>query len=123
TAYQVFPIDPTNLVAGTNLLAVEGHQTGTSSSDIVFGTALSTSTRGTYLQLATPTSIVVRWRSALPTDTQVIYGANLVALDKTNTISTVTTEHEANLTGLLPDTRYFYSVGCTTGVLSSASTD
>src|SRR5262245_35125169 len=49
TSYDVSIISPTNLITGTNLLAVEVHQTGTGSSDIVFGTALSTSTRGPYL--------------------------------------------------------------------------
>src|SRR5262245_523067 len=125
TAYDVFTIIPTNLVSGTNLLAVEVHQTGTNSSDIVFGTALSLKyvARGPYLQLGTPTNIVIRWRTYIPTDTQVIYGTNLAALDQTNTLAALTTEHEVQLTGLSPDTQYFYSVGSTSKVLADANTN
>ena len=127
TAYDVFTIVPTNLIAGTNLLAVEVHQFDTASSDIVFGTALSETfgqlTRGPYLQLGTPTSIVIRWRTDIPTDSQVSYGTNLAGLDQTNTLAATTTEHEVSLTGLSPDTRYFYSVGSTTKTWAVAGTN
>ena len=38
---NVFPVNASLLIAGTNTLAVEAHQTGPSSSDIVFGMRLS----------------------------------------------------------------------------------
>src|SRR5207237_9348376 len=124
---HVFTIPAANLVAGTNLLAVEVHQTGTSSSDIVFGTALTETfeylIRGPYLQVGAPNSIVIRWRTALPTDSEVIYGTNLSALDKTNTFAAFTNEHEIQLSGLVANTRYFYSIGTTTNVLSAAGTN
>src|ERR1043166_3797998 len=127
TAYDVFTIVPTNLIAGTNLLAVEVHQFDTASSDIVFGTALSETfgqlTRGPSFQLGTPTSIVIRWRTDIPTDSQVSYGTNLAGLDQTNTLAATTTEHEVSLTGLSPETRYFYSVGSTTKTWAVAGTN
>src|SRR5206468_3673233 len=74
TAYDVFTSAPTNLVVGTNVLAVEVHQWFDGSPDIVFGSAVSETfghlTRGPYLQLGTPASIVVRWRTDVATDTQ-----------------------------------------------------
>ena len=40
-----FEISPSSLVSGTNTLAVEVHQTNSSSSDIVFGLQLEALTR------------------------------------------------------------------------------
>src|SRR5262245_21257800 len=58
----------TNLVAGVNVLAVEIHQANLTSTDISFDLQLTASTtptvtRGPYLQMGTPTSAVVRWRT------------------------------------------------------------
>jgi hypothetical protein len=124
TAYDVFTITPTNLVSGNNVLAVEVHQTDSTSSDIVFGSAVYwAQPRGPYLQLGTPTSMTIRWRSGLATDSQVIYGTDPAALNLTNTLSNLTTEHQVKLAGLAPSTRYFYSVGTTTNVFSAAGTN
>ena len=75
--------------------------------------------RGPYLQSPTPTSVVVRWRTAGPTDSRVRYGTapdnlNLVAL-----APGLTTEHQVLLEGLEPATRYFYAVGSSLGDFSS----
>ncbi len=124
TAYDVFTITPTNLVSGNNVLAVEVHQTDSASSDIVFGSALFwTLPRGPYLQVGTPSSMVVRWRTGLATDSQVVYGTNLASLNLTNTLSELATEHQVQLAGLAPSTRYYYSVGTTTKVFSAADTN
>ncbi|HMF95665.1 MAG TPA: Ig-like domain-containing protein [Vicinamibacterales bacterium] len=71
----------------------------------------STITRGPYLQLGTPSSIVVRWRTATATDSQVVYGPDPANLIWSATIPTATTEHEVALTSLVPNTKYFYAVG------------
>jgi acid phosphatase type 7 len=65
-------------------------------------------TRGPYLQNVTPTSIIVRWRTDVPTDSRVRFGADLSqqAID-----SQSTTEHTVLVTGLQPATRYGYAVG------------
>ena len=127
TAYDVVTIAPANLVTGTNVLAAEVHQQFDTSSDVVFGSALSQSfghlTRGPYLQLGTPTSVVIRWRTDVPTDTQVLYGTNLSVLDQTNSLPDFITEHEITLMGLNPGTRYFYSVGSATATLAAANSN
>jgi Calcineurin-like phosphoesterase/Purple acid Phosphatase, N-terminal domain len=82
-----------------------------------------TVTRGPYLQLGTPTSITVRWRTDSTNVSRVIYGASLSALNFTNTDSVPTTEHEVRLTGLSPDTRYYYAIGDAATVLMGNDTN
>jgi acid phosphatase type 7 len=78
----------------------------------------ATVTRGPYLQTGTPASIVVRWRTDTATDSRVRYGtvAGNLTLAADNLAST--TEHEVQVIGLSPDTRYYYSVGTTTSTLA-----
>jgi phosphodiesterase/alkaline phosphatase D-like protein len=78
----------------------------------------ATVTRGPYLQMATPSSIVVRWRTDVATDSLVRYGLSLDDLSSVTTSSALTTEHELALSGLSPDTRYYYSVGSSGQTLS-----
>ena len=75
----------------------------------------TTITRGPYLQLSTPTSIVIRWRTSVATDSRVAYGAGVGSLGATNYNSLALTEHEVTLTNLTPDSQYFYSIGSTAG--------
>lgn len=67
--------------------------------------------RGPYLQVGTPTSLVVRWRTDVPTDSRVRYGPNPGDLGSEAYDPTLTTEHEVALSGLTPSTRYYYSIG------------
>lgn len=71
--------------------------------------------RGPYLQLGTPTSIVVRWRTDVPTDSRVAYGTELTNTWTPVEDATMTTEHEVEIDGLEPETRYFYSIGHSEG--------
>src|SRR5881296_2200605 len=64
---------------GVNVLAVGVWNAAITSSDLVLVPRLSMDvtasvTRGPYLQLATPSSMVVRWRTGTATDGQVRYG-------------------------------------------------
>jgi len=73
--------------------------------------------RGPYLQLSTPTSLVVRWRTDQPTDSVVRYGTapgNLGA----SAVGASGTDHEVSLSGLVPETRYYYSIGNSGGPLA-----
>jgi acid phosphatase type 7 len=70
-------------------------------------------TRGPYLQIGTPTSMTVRWRTSRPADTRVLYGLSLAALTATNDDLILTTEHLVTLTNLQPHTRYYYAIGTT----------
>jgi hypothetical protein len=84
------------------------------------GTAV-TVTRGPYLQMGTPTSIIVRWRTNVATTSRVLFGTSPSALIRTASDGTATTEHEIVLTGLAPDTQYYYSAGSTTATFASGS--
>jgi acid phosphatase type 7 len=124
-------INPALLVSGNNMLAVEIHQANGTSSDISLDLELTASTtaqaptitRGPYLQLGAPTSIAVRWRTDVATDSRVRYGAAPGSLTSTADNAAVTTEHEVRLSGLTPDTLYYYSVGSTTTVLAGDNSE
>lgn len=75
---------------------------------VSFAVRAQTVVRGPYLQNVTPTSIVVRWRTDLPTDSRVRFGDNLA---RQATDGGLTTEHIVTLTGLQAATRYGYVVG------------
>jgi hypothetical protein len=67
--------------------------------------------RGPYLQLGTTNSMVVRWRTDLPTPGTVNFGLAPGKLSKQAKASGTLTEHIVLLTNLQPDTKYFYSIG------------
>ncbi len=74
--------------------------------------------RGPYLMMGTPSSMVVRWRTDVATNSRVQFGTTQGNLTSTVDDATSTTEHEVRITGLTPETKYYYSVGSTSGVLS-----
>ncbi len=78
-------------------------------------------TRGPYLQMGTPTSIVVRWRTAAATDSVVRYGTEPGALTATVSLPAATTEHVVTLAQLTPHTRYFYAVGSSGATLAGGN--
>ena len=111
------------LVAGTNVLAVEIHQANGTSTDVSFDLELSGSTgasvtRGPYLQMGSPTGAVVRWRTDVATDSRVRYGLAPGSLSGVADGAAGVTEHSVTLTGLSPDTVYYYSVGTATETLA-----
>src|SRR6185369_10266235 len=120
TTFVQTTLSPGLLVNGTNLIAIELHQSGGTSSDISFDLQLIGSdsaasiTRGPYLQIGMPNSTVVRWRTNVATDSRVSYGTTQGTLNLNADNTTQTTEHEVLVTGLSPLTKYFYSVGSTT---------
>jgi hypothetical protein len=111
------------LVAGTNVLAVELHQANGTSSDLSFDVELValtdvSLTRGPYLQMGTPTSQLLRWRTSAPSDSRVRIGASPGALATVVDNPAVTTEHAVTVTGLAPGNVYFYSIGSTATALA-----
>ena len=119
--YYYKTVAVTNLVQGTNVLAVEVHQNTNNSSDLSFNLTLEAFTtplvvRGPYLQMGGPSNAIVRWRTDVPTDSRVQYGTNFSnALPRSVINTNRTTEHVVQLTNLNPATKYFYSVGATNG--------
>lgn len=67
--------------------------------------------RGPYLQVVTPTSVVVRWRTDSPTIGRVWFGQSPNQLTGSVQESQPTQEHILTLTGLQPTTRYAYAIG------------
>lgn len=67
--------------------------------------------RGPYLQRATPSSVLVCWRTNPATTSRVSFGLTPQNLNQSVTVGGVRTEHRVSLTGLLPNTRYYYAVG------------
>jgi hypothetical protein len=80
-------------------------------------------TRSPYLQMSTPTSVVIRWRTDSATNSQVNYGTVLGSLYSEVWDSSLTTEHEVKLTGLSPSMSYYYSVGSSTLTLAGDDSD
>jgi hypothetical protein len=70
-------------------------------------------TRLPYLQLSTPNSIVVRWRTDSDVESCVQYSQQPADLITWTPFcdNLPTTEHRVQLDGLMPDTKYFYAIG------------
>lgn len=77
--------------------------------------------RGPYLQMGTPTSIVVKWRTDVMTNSVVAFGTNDAALDQSVTNLTVTNNHAVSLSGLEPLTKYYYSFGTAETTLAAGT--
>lgn len=117
-------LDPSLLIAGRNVLAVQVHQAGPRSSDLSFDLYLVETdgrpvvTRGPYLQRGTPTTVTIRWRTRRPTISRVVHGPAPERLNREVRHETPTIEHEVTLTGLEPRTRYYYAIGGEGGFLA-----
>lgn len=111
-------------ITGTNCLAVELHQDAATSSDLSFDLQLTglDNAPGLFnppmLGAMTPTSVVVKWTTDVPTDSRVRHGATVGALTSTVSDAALVTEHEVTITGLLPSTTYHYAIGTSTADLA-----
>jgi len=107
-------VSPTLLLEGTNTLAAEVHQGDPASSDISFELdvvlELPVLLRGPYLQQADPNGIVVRFATDVSTLGHVRYGNDPNDLPNL-VIGPDTASHEIALTGLAPNTTYYYAIG------------
>jgi len=88
---------------------------------VSFSVCGATLTRGPYLQTGTPTSVIVRWRTDVATESRVSYGSEsgslLSRVDDANPV----TEHIVLVTNLSPDTIYFYAVGSSVETLTGGT--
>ncbi len=103
-----------NLLNGLNLIAVEVHQNEANSTDMSFDLSLIADTdveivRGPYLQIATPNSMTVCWRTSVPDISKVYYGTTQSYTDSVFDQALVT-DHFTKISGLLPNTKYYYAV-------------
>lgn len=74
-----------------------------------------------YLQSVTSNSIIIKWNTSVATDSKVMYGTTLTAIDSCVKDSRLTKEHEIKITGLNPATVYYYTVGNSSTMLVQAS--
>ena len=80
--------------------------------------AAQTVSRGPYLQQGTPTEVIVRWRTNPASNSRVLYGTEQTNLATTVDNAQSTTEHVVTLSGLAPNTKYYYAIGTTTTTLA-----
>ena len=111
-------INPSYFVTGDNIIAVEIHQVNATSSDLFFDMELIANTgsgaavtRNPYLQMGSQNAITLRWKTDIATNSRVRYGTALGSPAGVTDSSTVTTDHEVRISGLMTDTKYYYEVG------------
>ena len=68
-------------------------------------------TRGPYLQDGTRSSVVIRWRTDVPTEGRVRFGVSPSDLNRAVVDTSHTTNHEVIVAGLLPNSQYYYAIG------------
>ena len=79
--------------------------------------------RGPYIQSTTPSSSIIRWKTLDPTDTKIWYGDAPGNLTNILTDTTSELEHEILVSGLAPNTKYYYAIGDAAGVMEGDTTD
>ena len=110
-------VPPSYFQTGTNVIAVEVHQYSSSSSDLSFDfeliglDSIPTLYREPYIQMTTPSSAIIKWKTDVPTTSRVRFGTSLGNITNTIDSLTPTVNHEVLISGLNIDTKYYYSVG------------
>ena len=86
---------------------------------VSLGVQAQTVTRGPYLQFPTDQSIIVRWRTDIPTISRVHFSTTLAGLSGQYTGSpTLTTDHSVTVNFLQPQTEYFFGVSDGVNIIS-----
>lgn len=122
-----FVIPPCAFQEGDNTIAVEMHQATPISADMFFNLRLvanppsasaATLTRGPYLQVGGKEAITVRWRTSQPCLGKVLVGTTVGNYSVASAAEDCPqTDHELRVTGLQPDTKYFYRIATTGGAV------
>lgn len=103
------------LVVGENILAVEVHGTLPENDDLALvPELLANFQRGPFVQNVATNHAQIIWKTPKAGDTRVDYGTTL-ALGQTVHLAETSIIHEPRLTGLEPDTRYYYRISTTAG--------
>lgn len=127
-----FRFDWTNASIGSHALHVVGYDSdnnptppsATVNVNVVAGAGMLT--RGPYLQKGAPNQMTIRWRNTLYDLGRVRYGASPNNLNQTVDESGLPTgqfDHVVTVTGLSPNTTYYYSVGAGGETLAPAPAD
>ncbi|MHC4429227.1 MAG: purple acid phosphatase family protein, partial [Planctomycetota bacterium] len=123
--HEITTVALPELEQGDNLLAVAVWNASAVSDDLVLVPQLVANkdlqlVRGPYLQLGTPTSIRIRWRTDIFEDSVVYYGTDPADLSSSVTDWTLVLDHELELTDLEPATKYYYAIGNTEEILAGS---
>jgi Calcineurin-like phosphoesterase/SprB repeat/Purple acid Phosphatase, N-terminal domain len=117
---QTVAVASSFFTTGNNTVAVEVHQQIGTSSDVTFNMEIlgvapvpEVLTRGPYLMKATKNTMEVKWLTDLSANSKVRYGTVSGVYTDSVIDATSTTSHVINLTGLQPDTKYYYTIGST----------
>jgi hypothetical protein len=88
---------------------------------VAFGVseALAQSDRYNYVQKQTDTSILIAWRNSTAAIGTLEWGADSSNLVNTVTNASATSKHSFELTGLTPNTKYFYRTSTDAGYISA----
>lgn len=116
--WQSTNISASYLQNGINVVAVEIHQDSPSSSDLSFNFFMvahdslpAQIVRGPYLQQATDSSMILRWRTDVASDSRVDFGLMGTGFTDFEVLPEFTIDHTIKLTGLMPGEMYQYSIG------------
>ena len=127
---QVEEVITSTLLEGKNTIAVEVHQLSLTSSDISFDFELKVSAqitaelkRAPYLQKGSSNAMTIKYRTSADTETIINYGTSLGSLNSIASDNTLKSDHEIEITGLLPDTKYYYEIAYSSGVFLAESSD
>jgi predicted phosphodiesterase len=77
--------------------------------------AFSQVIRMPFFQIPTPHSIVARWQTVVEEQGGIYYGKAVHALNKMTKEKSKSTDHELAITGLAPNTKYYYSTDSNIG--------
>jgi len=144
-------VDPSLLVSGGNVIAVELHKSRGGDNHAGFDLSLVAGrrcgrpeafplrrpprgrrctsrdepsvVRGPYLQQQTTDAITLKWRTDFFTNSVVRYGPQPGELTSEVVVSGSRGDHSVRLSGLETDTTYYYSVGTSTAVLVGDDVD
>lgn len=108
------------LRAGENVLALQWHPPPGVPGASLVPELLANFTRGPFVQSTTPTSQVIAWRTPVPASTKVEFGETAALSARFADLAAVT-NHAATLTGLKPDTAYYYRLRSSDGTNQAVS--
>ncbi|MBL0136776.1 MAG: metallophosphoesterase [Chitinophagaceae bacterium] len=125
---QSFTIPTSAFVNGTNVIAVEMHQSSLTSTDLTFDMVLSATAagaepeiiRGPMLQMVSETAVTIRWTTATASNSQVWIGTTESNITSNTTNASSVTDHEIRITGLTADTKYYYGIGTSTSLIKGS---
>lgn len=113
-----FNIPAGYFITGVNHIAVEVHQGSLESDDLTFDLELAgitkdtatEITRGPLLQMVSGEGITITWKTNEPTPSVILYGTSENLLSSVIKKDILLIDHEMRITGLLPDTKYYYAI-------------